>query len=123
MLIDLNKFKEINDTYGHVAGDRVLYAVAQNIKKVIRKEDVLARIGGDEFAVIMKDIDDKLFVNTLAEKIIQAVANPINFASQKLHVTCSLGISYCTQETSSTELLQLTDIAMYKAKRQNQTFS
>jgi len=117
--IDLDDFKMINDTYGHAAGDKVLQSVSDNIKKVIRLEDTFARISGDEFSLIIENIDDKNYIDTLANKIIGAASTPVEFNDKTIHITCSVGISrYPKDSNSKEELLHLADIAMYKAKQQ-----
>ncbi|UCN00249.1 GGDEF domain-containing response regulator [Sulfurimonas sp. SWIR-19] len=116
--IDLDNFKSINDQYGHSAGDAVLQSVAQNIKKVIRIEDTFARIGGDEFALIIENMKNTSDINTLANKIIHSVATPIVFQKHTFHITCSIGIAvYPTQGNSQEALLHSADMAMYAAKK------
>ncbi len=117
--IDLDKFKKINDSYGHSAGDTVLRSVTKNITKTVRLEDTFARIGGDEFALIVENVNSQNETDTLAKKIIEAVSVPINFKEKSLHITCSIGISlYPNQSRSKEELLHLGDMAMYEAKKE-----
>ncbi|QOP44588.1 GGDEF domain-containing response regulator [Sulfurimonas sediminis] len=116
--IDLDNFKSINDQYGHSAGDAVLQSVAQNIKKVIRIEDTFARIGGDEFALIVESVKSLPETKSLTEKIMQTVATPIVFQEHTFHITCSIGIAiYPTQGSSQEALLHSADMAMYTAKK------
>jgi diguanylate cyclase (GGDEF)-like protein len=116
--IDLDNFKTINDTYGHTAGDKVLQSLSDNIKKIIRMEDTLARIGGDEFAIIIEDSIDKGYLNRLATKIVEASSFSINFNGNTITTTCSVGISKFPQDCSTKEeLIHLADIAMYRAKK------
>jgi len=115
--IDLDNFKNINDTYGHAAGDAVLRSVSKNIKSAIRVEDTFARISGDEFSLIIEDIDDDTYINNLAEKILQATSIPINYHGEEINITCSVGVSrYPKDSDNKKELLYLADSAMYKAK-------
>jgi len=115
--IDLDYFKNINDTYGHRAGDEVLKAVTNNIKKVIRKEDVLARIGGDEFALIAEDFEDKSYIDILEKKIC-SVSPCIKVNDTNICVSYSIGISIFPQDAiSKKELLHLADTKMYEVKR------
>jgi len=115
--IDLDDFKDINDYYGYQAGDRILTRIANNIKRVIRNEDILSRIGGDEFALIIEGIDNKDYITTLAEKIVEASSVSIRHRNNDIYASCSLGISMFPQDTSSKdELIHFADIAMYKAK-------
>ena len=122
LFIDLDNFKQINDTYGHAAGDTVLQAVATNIKAIIRLEDTFARISGDEFALIIEDEDKPDYIQKLSEKILEAVSQPIPFQGKMLHVTCSIGSSrYPHDSTSKDTLLHLADIAMYRAKKESKS--
>jgi len=121
--IDLDDFKYINDTYGHKAGDHVLVTLANNITKVIRKEDTLARIGGDEFALIVENVTDKITVETLAKKIIDAVSTPIHFKDKTITMSCSIGISIYPQDTRcKEELIHFADLAMYKIKSRGKSY-
>ena len=116
--IDLDDFKSINDTYGHAGGDIVLKTIAQNIKNAIRKEDTLARISGDEFSVIIEDINDIQYIDNLAQKIIKASSTLIDFNSKQISITCSVGISkFPHDSTHKKELINFADIAMYRAKQ------
>ncbi|GEM_PF-1678922 len=116
-LIDLDDFKEINDTYGHQAGDEVLRHVAKNILSVVRKEDTLARLGGDEFALIVENVIDQSYLDTLAKKIIESVSQPLQFKGKTLTFSCSVGIARYPQDCDEKdELYHCADVAMYKAK-------
>ncbi len=119
LFIDLDNFKSINDTYGHAAGDVVLQSVAHNILQVIRKGDVFARISGDEFALIVEDIDDISYLNDFVKKIIEAVSKPIIVENISLQITCSIGISRCPKDADTAKtLLDIADHAMYRAKQE-----
>jgi len=116
--IDLDNFKDINDYYGHQAGDRVLISIVKNIKQVIRQEDTLSRIGGDEFALIIEGIISKEYITTLAKKIVKASSISIKHRTNTIYASCSVGISMFPQDSSSKdELIHFADIAMYKAKK------
>jgi diguanylate cyclase (GGDEF)-like protein len=116
--IDLDNFKIINDKYGHLAGDVVLQTIAKNISHVIRKEDTLARIGGDEFALLIENVHNENFIHTLAQKILQATAQPIIYEGHKLQVSCSIGISrYPEDAHNKKELFEQADKAMYNTKK------
>ncbi len=120
--IDLDDFKVINDTYGHGAGDAILQSVSENIKKVIRTEDTFARISGDEFSLIIEDIDDTHYLEQMAQKILNAVATPVQYYGDTLQLTCSIGISRFPHDSrSKKELLFLADSAMYKAKQKGKS--
>lgn len=117
MLMDLNNFKEVNDTLGHFCGDRLLQQVVPVLKRSIREIDMVARLGGDEFAVILpeaKIADAKI----VAARIISALEQPVMVDQHELQVGISIGISqYPDDGTDSETLLQKADIAMYIAKR------
>jgi diguanylate cyclase (GGDEF)-like protein len=115
--IDLDDFKKINDTYGHKAGDYTLLSIANSIKSIIRDTDLFARIGGDEFALIIENVTDREYLEKLAEEIIHSVSSPLYFHSQKITVSCSIGISLYKEDTYyKEELIHYADMAMYKSK-------
>ncbi|WP_456480167.1 diguanylate cyclase domain-containing protein [Nautilia sp.] len=116
-LIDLDDFKGINDTYGHPAGDKVLKTVTDNIKKVIRKSDVFARIGGDEFALVIKETD-RDEIEKIAKKILNAVCIVINYEKEDIKIGCSIGIYIHGKKPDTKEkILKKADEAMYKSKK------
>ncbi|MEA3456640.1 MAG: EAL domain-containing protein, partial [Campylobacterota bacterium] len=115
--IDLDNFKHINDSLGHEVGDSVLKAVAKRLEGVLRREDTLARLSGDEFTVIVEELARPESVSLLAEKILKALAEPMTIDEQILYTTGSIGISLYPQDTSDARhLLKFADTAMYKAK-------
>jgi|GEM_PF-457540 len=117
--IDLDKFKDINDSLGHDVGDSVLKAVSKRLKGVIRKEDTLARLGGDEFTVVMDELKEPEDTKLLANKILEVLAEPIYIDDHMLYVTGSIGISLYPQDSNSAEyLLKYADTAMYRAKEE-----
>jgi len=115
--IDLDQFKQINDSLGHYIGDRVLKVTAERLKAKIRDKDTLARLGGDEFVIILesyKKIDE---LSRLAEEILKVLAQPIHVSGQVLYTSCSIGISlYPKDNIHPDNLLKFADAAMYKAK-------
>ena len=119
LFLDLDRFKVINDSLGHAAGDLLLQTVAERIRSAVRGEDSVTRLGGDEFAVLCTDVgtpDDAVLV---AERIIAAVKRPIHLDGQEVFVTTSLGISlYPADATQPEGLLKSADAAMYRAKAQ-----
>ncbi len=118
MFIDLNRFKPINDTLGHVAGDMLLVEVAIRLRKALRDEDVVARLGADEFAIAMFDIDKDYHAGFVAQKLISLFDEPFFIDGHELRVGASIGISMYPQDARDTEtLLRLADIAMYRAKQ------
>ncbi|MEA3372404.1 MAG: EAL domain-containing protein [Campylobacterota bacterium] len=117
LFIDLDHFKQINDTLGHEIGDRVLKTVTQRLKAKIRKEDTLARLGGDEFTVIMEELAKAQDASLLAKKILETLAEPIQIDDNELYVSSSIGISLHPEDGESAHnLLKYADAAMYKAK-------
>jgi diguanylate cyclase (GGDEF)-like protein/PAS domain S-box-containing protein len=115
--IDLDRFKEINDSLGHSMGDAVLKEVSRRITNNIRLEDVFARLGGDEFTLIVEDFKNTQDVVYLAQKIIEVLEQPICIDEHMLYVSSSIGISFYPEDGDDAEqLLQNADAAMYKAK-------
>jgi diguanylate cyclase (GGDEF)-like protein len=117
MFIDLDDFKIVNDTLGHHAGDDLLRETGNRLRNVLRNNDLVCRIGGDEFAVILENVKDMQTPAMLAEKIIAAVSEPVLLQGQQVVVGASIGISMCpdyAEDTSS--LLRTADAAMYVAK-------
>ncbi len=117
LFIDMDNFKNVNDTLGHVMGDRFLVEVSKIIKKAIREQDTLARLGGDEFTVIVEDIDTAMDVVSIAENIINAFKQPLIIEANKLYTGVSMGISiYPDDGQSYEELVKAADTAMYQVK-------
>jgi len=117
LFIDLDHFKEINDSLGHGVGDEVLKKVTARLKNVIRREDTLAQLGGDEFTVIAHNIKNKEDSSYLANKIVDVLREPIVVDQNILYVTSSIGIStYPDDGKTMSDLLKYADAAMYKAK-------
>ncbi len=115
--MDLDKFKQVNDSFGHKYGDYVLQVTSQRISDAIRKEDFIARIGGDEFSVIMRDLDRVEEAVSLAEKIIKYIEEPMEYEGETISISGSIGISvYPDSELDAESLLKLADVCMYKAK-------
>jgi diguanylate cyclase (GGDEF)-like protein len=117
LFIDLNRFKEINDTLGHHYGDLLLVEISKRLLSVLRKSDTVARMGGDEFAVILSHVTEDV-ARTIAEKLIQVIGQVIEVGGNKLFVSASIGIArYPTHATNANTLVQYADVAMYAAKR------
>lgn len=117
LLLDLDQFKDINDTSGHRAGDELLKLVAKSLKQVVRYTDLVARLGGDEFAVLMPETNEQGAV-TLAKKILLALNKiQLEYGTVKHKVTCSIGVvSFPLHDATIHELMGFADLAMYKAK-------
>ncbi len=117
LFIDLDKFKEINDTMGHTVGDEILIMVATRLKDVIRKGDTLARLGGDEFTILLKNIEKPIRASIVAQKVLEILREPFFINDHSFYITSSIGISTFPDDANSAEkLLQFADSAMYKAK-------
>lgn len=117
LFLDLDHFKQINDTMGHEVGDDLLRTTAKRLRESIRSHDVAARIGGDEFTVLLIDINDADNAVMVAEKIIESFAEPMAIAGRQVAVTVSIGIALCPDDAGDAEtLLRLADQAMYRAK-------
>ena len=117
MLLDLDRFKPINDTHGHDAGDAVLRAVATRLQAHLRADDIVARLGGDEFVILLAGPLSDEQLATLARRLDAAVRQPVPFEGQALTVGVSTGIARSPQDGGSlTELLRCADQAMYQAK-------
>ncbi len=118
MFIDLDDFKTINDSLGHLIGDRLLVEVAGRISASVRGNDTAARLGGDEFAVLIPDVEDESVAIMLAERIISVLTEPIIVGDVDLSISASIGIAVADRDTDSTTLMSNADSAMYSAKRQ-----
>jgi diguanylate cyclase (GGDEF)-like protein/PAS domain S-box-containing protein len=116
MLIDLDRFKDINDSFGHLAGDTVLKAVAARLREGAFDIDVLARLGGDEFAILLGDNGAAEGAELLAARLKTAMARPVPIIGRAVIVTLSIGIAYCQGELSARDLTHLADRALYAAK-------
>jgi diguanylate cyclase (GGDEF)-like protein/PAS domain S-box-containing protein len=117
-MIDFDKFKEINDTYGHDIGDKLLKSFADRIKKIIRKTDTFARFGGDEFEMILSDFNNKDDMEKFSQKIIDAFNEPFNVEKLKLKIKGSMGVAvYPDDALKKPDLVKFADIAMYDAKK------
>lgn len=124
LLIDLNAFKPINDTHGHEAGDMVLMTVAARLNKVCRDADVFFRMGGDEFVGLINTGVSREGARRLAERIGEAVLEPIHFGGEVLCVGCSIGMSLFPDDGDDKEtLMRHADHAMYSAKRSGSGFA
>lgn len=118
MFIDLDYFKEVNDTLGHGAGDALLFEAANRLKSCVRKTDIVARLGGDEFTIIMTDLADVYNVERVAQSILLRLSEPFHFEDETAYVSGSIGVTFYPNDAPDSEtLLKNADQAMYAAKR------
>jgi diguanylate cyclase (GGDEF)-like protein/PAS domain S-box-containing protein len=118
MFLDLDGFKEINDSLGHASGDELLHQVAERLTACLRESDTVARFGGDEFTIVLPEIDSEESVAKIARKITKEIAKPYDLNGSQASVTTSIGISiYPTDGQQAHTLIQKADKAMYHAKR------
>lgn len=118
LFIDLDRFKQINDSYGHAAGDQMLVEIAKRLSRVFRQDDIVARLGGDEFAVLLENLNVRDEMTLLAGKALTAIQQPYNFDEHVFYSGASIGIAVSPSDgTDPDHLIQLADAAMYAAKR------
>ena len=120
LLIDLDRFKEVNDTLGHDHGDRLLREVAERLRGALRRGDTLARLGGDEFAVLLRGLPDRGAAVELALRLTGALERPFVVRGVTVQLGASVGVALCPDHgTDVTTLVQRADVAMYEAKREH----
>jgi diguanylate cyclase (GGDEF)-like protein/PAS domain S-box-containing protein len=117
LYVDLDGFKSVNDGIGHAAGDEVLRAVAARLQACLRDDGLVARLGGDEFAVLLENVPDSQYTVDVAERILDAVREPVHTAHVSLSVAASIGIAHATPRADTDRLVRNADLAMYAAKR------
>jgi diguanylate cyclase (GGDEF)-like protein len=119
VFIDLDGFKAVNDLHTHAAGDRVLQEVAHRVRSVVRPHDTVVRWGGDEFLVLLEQLDDEASGRLVAERITAAIADPVHYLGQELRVTASVGLAFGApgRALDPDALVRRADTAMYQVKR------
>ena len=118
MLLDLDQFKDINDTYGHNVGDQLLRIVGQRLTNLLRKSDTISRMGGDEFFLLFPELTRENDAETIAQKIMDAFQKPFAFDGHRLRITTSIGIVLYPDNGEQVDILLINaDIAMYQAKK------
>jgi diguanylate cyclase (GGDEF)-like protein/PAS domain S-box-containing protein len=118
LFVDLDDFKYVNDTLGHWAGDALLAQFSERLASQLRVADTAARVGGDEFAVLIDDLTDRNDALVVAQRIIDALHEPVTIDARHLTLTASIGIAYGDKASDTDELLRNADLAMYNAKAQ-----
>ena len=119
LFIDLDRFKEVNDTLGHDVGDRLLTLAAQRIVPCVRESDTVARLGGDEFVLVLSEVADTGQVNRVADAILGALSDPFELGDETVYITASVGITFYPNDAADVEgLLKSADQAMYVAKNE-----
>ena len=118
LMLDLDRFKDVNDSFGHYLGDRLLEAVSKRLQASLRESDILARLGGDEFVIGVPMVADNRGIETIAQKVLSTLGEPFRIEGHELQVSASIGISVYPADGESFEaLLQFADAAMYEAKK------
>jgi diguanylate cyclase (GGDEF)-like protein/PAS domain S-box-containing protein len=117
VFIDLDHFKQINDRFGHHAGDRILETITARLRQLLRQDDIIGRYGGDEFVLLLRGGPEARLTTAILKRIMQVICEPIDFDGHKLEVTCSLGVTAYPEDGDSEDLLiERADAAMYIAK-------
>jgi len=117
IFMDLDHFKEVNDTLGHQAGDQLLHLVAKRLKSLMRQKDIVGRLSGDEFLILLENQQDTQAAEQLAQRIIQSLTHPFILDQQEVNIGVSLGISHYPQDANKAkDLIRKADLAMYQAK-------
>src|SRR5215218_5031444 len=116
LFLDLDRFKVVNDSLGHHAGDELLQSVALRLDAALRPGDTVARMGGDEFTVLLEGVSDPREATTVAERVLATLADPFAIAGRELHVSGSIGIALAGPDVDPEELIRDADVAMYRAK-------
>jgi len=115
--VDLDRFKEVNDTYGHQVGDELLIAVAERLKGALRPGDSVARLSGDEFVIVCENLEERSQADAIAVRFDAALSRPFNLSAIEVNVTASIGIAFTGRGSETPEeLIHVADLAMYQAK-------
>lgn len=118
LYIDLDRFKPVNDSLGHQSGDELLVAVARRLRAAVRKTDIVARIGGDEFAIMLREQVSREFACSVAEKLLCALQREFRIGPHRVRIGASIGLAFQPEDgVRATDLIGNADQAMYQAKR------
>jgi diguanylate cyclase (GGDEF)-like protein len=119
LFVDLDRFKNVNDSLGHEVGDKLLFGVSERLRSVVREHDTLARLGGDEFALLLPGMDDHAVAGAVAERVHEVLSEPFVLWGHRLFVTASIGIAVAPGDGDDcATVLKKADVAMYRAKEQ-----
>lgn len=118
LYIDLDRFKEVNDTHGHQAGDALIQMFASRLSSIVRASDTVSRLGGDEFAVLLTDRGEQSDVDKVCQRILDAAAEPFDLERGQAFVNASVGVAEAAADMSAVELQRRADVALYQAKRE-----
>ncbi len=122
LLLDLDRFKNLNDSLGHIMGDRLLILIAEKLQQIVRPFDTVARIGGDEFLILLDDLEEEIDALYIAEEIIENLSQPFFIDHREIFTTVSIGIAFNQGNLeSTTDLIRNADIALYRAKEQGRS--
>lgn len=117
LMLDLDDFKKINDTLGHDAGDQLLVVLAERLRALLSKRDVVSRMGGDEFIVLLSDIDIRSYIQRIAARLLNTICQPVSLNGHEIEVTASIGIAiYPEDATNPEDLIRNADLALYLSK-------
>lgn len=123
LVLDLDRFKQVNDTLGHQAGDELVCLVGKRLQSLLRETDTVARLGGDEFAIVMTNIYSRIAVQHLCRRIVDAISEPFQINGREARVGVSIGAILADQhDGNASDLIRKADITMYKAKRSGRGF-
>lgn len=116
--LDLDDFKQVNDTFGHAVGDALLNQICQKVERLLRQADTLSRVGGDEFIIILPNQTDKAQTRQILNRILEAVVEPMDINGHTIQVSSSIGVTFLSNDNSedADQLIQQADQAMYHAK-------
>jgi len=117
LFVDIDDFKLINDRYGHQVGDQVLSSVANRLQQILRPEDTVARLSGDEFGVLVEDLTDQRQVRAIAARVLHGFSRPIDIADRQVRVSASIGVAVGSTALNAESLIRNADFAMYAAKQ------
>lgn len=118
LYVDLDRFKEVNDTHGHQSGDALIQAFASRISAIVRATDTVSRLGGDEFAILLVDRGDPADVDLICKRILEAASEPFEIDGSRVFIGASIGIAEAAGEITNVEIQRRADVALYQSKRE-----